>query len=221
MTSNNFVRSGFPASLSWRSAAITFAAASALVLAGCNSGGTPGGSDTSSVSASASATPSATPTPTPTAIYKPADASGRAQNVPVPVLPEVAKTETKEGLEAFAAYWFQLLSYAYETGNLKPLEDVSGPNCTFCRGLSDNITAAWSENKWIVGGQIETPAVTAKVRPGEPSQATVQVLQKMVAIHNPDGSLYQEPTKGTNAGSQATATFGPTGWVLVDLGLIR
>ncbi|MFP5313120.1 MAG: DUF6318 family protein, partial [Actinomycetes bacterium] len=64
---------------------------------------------------------SATPTPTPSAVYKPADATGPAQNVPVPVLPEVAKTETKEGLEAFAKYWYELLSYGYESGDTKPL----------------------------------------------------------------------------------------------------
>ena len=93
--------------------------AGALVLAallftsactGVNAGqGTPSAATSQSPSASASATASATPTPS--ASYKPADASGRAQNVPVPVLPEAAKTETKEGLEAFARYWFELLSY--------------------------------------------------------------------------------------------------------------
>jgi hypothetical protein len=204
-----------------RTATLAVVAAAALALSGCNSGGTPNDGGSASPSASASVTPSATPTPTPAAAYKPADATGRAQNVPVPVLPEVAKTETKEGLEAFARYWFELLSYSYETGDTKQLEAVSDPNCAFCRGLSDNIASAWSESKWVVGGQIETPAVTAKVSTGIPAQATVQVLQKTIAIHNLDGNLYQEPTENTNTGSQATATFGPAGWVLTDLGLIR
>ncbi|WP_332760841.1 DUF6318 family protein, partial [Pseudarthrobacter sp.] len=70
-------------------------AASVLLLTSCNSGGDPGG--TTSASPSQTVSPSATPTPTATPAYVPASASGRAQNVPVPVLPEVAKTETKEG----------------------------------------------------------------------------------------------------------------------------
>ena len=74
----------------------------------CTGGGAaPGASpSTETQSPAPSSTPSATPTPA--ASYKPADATGRAQNVPVPVLPEAAKAETKEGLEAFARYWFQL-----------------------------------------------------------------------------------------------------------------
>lgn len=136
-----------------RVTAVGVVLAAALSLSGCNAGGDPnsGGKTSPTSTATGSATPSATAKPTPTAAYKPADATGPAQNVPVPVLPEVAKTETKEGLEAFARYWFELLSYSFETGDTKPLEAVSGPNCAFCRGLSDNVTAAWSGNKWVVG----------------------------------------------------------------------
>src|SRR5688572_474509 len=86
-----------------RTVTLAVVATTALLLSGCNSGGEPNSGGTTSASATESATPSHTPTPTPTPVYKPADATGPAQNVPVPVLPEVAKTETKEGLEAFAA----------------------------------------------------------------------------------------------------------------------
>lgn len=214
MTSHIFSRSG-----RLRLGGVALVSAVVVALSGCNSAGEPEPVATASSWAAESTSPS--PTPTATATYKPADATGRAQNVPVPALPEVAKTETKEGLEAFVAHWFQLLSYAYETGDSKPMEAISGPNCKFCGGLRDNISIAWSDDKWIVGGQIQTPVVTAKVLSGEPAQATVQVVQKSVAIHNPDGSLYQEPTKDTNAGSQATATYSASGWILTDLGLIR
>ena len=112
MTSHNLF-----ASRPLRMTAIAVVVAAALALSGCNSGGDPnsGGTISPASTATESVSPSASPTPTPTAAYKPADAAGPAQNVPVPVLPEVAKTETKEGLEAFARYWFELLSYGYET----------------------------------------------------------------------------------------------------------
>jgi len=205
-----------------RFGAAAFVVAGSLLLAGC-SGGAPADPGTSSPTAAESTSPSATPTPTPTpsAVYKPADASGPAQNVPVPVLPEVAKTETKEGAEAFTKYWFSVLSYSYETGDTETLSALSAGDCIFCMGLVDNIKTAWSDGKWVSGGQIETPAVTADVPTGEPTRVILQVIQKELVIHNPDGSPYQEPTAATNTGSQAMATYKGAGWTINKLSLIR
>lgn len=217
MASQNFFTS-----LAARSGAGAFVTAGALMLAGC-AGGAPADPGTTSPAPTGSASPSVavTPTPTPSAAYKPADASGPAQNVPVPVLPEVAKTETKEGAEAFTKHWFAVLSYAYETGDTASLSALSGADCVFCKGLVDNIQTAWSEGKWISGGRIETPAVTADAPTSGPARITLQVLQQELIIHNPDGSQYQEPTAATNSGSQAMATFGGGGWTITKLSLIR
>ncbi|MCY1675723.1 DUF6318 family protein [Pseudarthrobacter sp. SL88] len=215
MTSRN-VRTSFGP----RSGAAVLAVAGTLLMAGC-SGGAPADPGTGSPTPSQSASPSVPPTPTPSAVYKPADASGPAQNVPVPVLPEVAKTETKEGAEAFTKYWFSVLSYAYETGDTVELSGLSKPECNFCQGLVTDIEAAWAEDKWISGGQIEIPAATAKPASGASMQVVLQVLQKELTIHNQDGSPYQEKTAATNAGSVAMVDFAGTGWVVSDLGLIR
>ncbi|MEW9870057.1 DUF6318 family protein [Arthrobacter sp. HS15c] len=206
-----------------RVTAVGVVLAAALSLSGCNAGGDPnsGGKTSPASTATESATPSATAKPTPTAAYKPADATGPAQNVPVPVLPEVAKTETKEGLEAFVHHWYAVLSYAYETGDAQGLERLSGPDCVFCAGLKDVVKEAWKEGRWISGGQIQTPAITATLEPGTQPYAVIQVLQQTIEIRNPDGSLYQAPTAATNTGSRAGATYGATGWIVTDLGLIR
>jgi hypothetical protein len=224
MTSQNFLSSRAlvsPRIVQSGAAALAFGLA--LALSGCNPGDSPGPGGTSSPVAADTPTATSTPTPTPTpsAVYKPADASGPAQNVPVPVLPEVAKTETKEGAEAFAKHWFSVLSYAYETGDTKPLSALSGPECIFCKGLVDNIEVAWSDGKWISGGRIETPAVTADSVVGQPTRVTLQVIQKELIIHNPDGSPYQEATPATNSGSQAVTTFTGDGWTVTKLSLIR
>lgn len=205
-----------------RSAAAGAVVAAAILLAGC-AGGAPAdpGTASSTPTGSATTSPPSTPPPTPTAVYKPADASGPAQNVPVPVLPEVAKTETKEGAEAFAKYWFSILSYAYETGDTSALSKSSKPECAFCQGLVDDIEAAWAENKWISGGQIEIPVATAKPTAEGSTQVILQVLQKELIIHNQDGSPYQEKTAATNAGSVAIMKFADEGWVVNELGLIR
>ncbi len=101
-----------------RACAAALVTISLMSVAACSGGGTPppGTPPSDSQSPSTPSTPSATPTPT--ASYKPADATGKAQNVPVPELPEAAKAETKEGAEAFARYWYTLLNYAYETGDI-------------------------------------------------------------------------------------------------------
>jgi hypothetical protein len=137
------------------------------------------------------------------------------------VLPEAAKAETKEGLEAFAKYWYQALSYAYETGDTTLLKNVSGPECVFCSGLARGVESAWRDGKWVEGGIIETPTVTVGFSTGSASQATIQVLQQQIGIRKLDGSLYQAPTEATNTASQATASFGANGWVMSNLGLIR
>src|SRR6478735_9580951 len=139
-----------------RSGAAALVVGLALALSGCNSGGSPGPGGTSSQMAdeTPTATAAATPTSTPSAVYKPADATGPAQNVPVPVLPEVAKTETKEGLEAFTRYWFALLSYGYETGDATSFESIAPSPCEACQKVSKVIKDWHSEGRWLVGGKL-------------------------------------------------------------------
>lgn len=209
-----------------RLSAISCLTLSLLALSGCSNGDAPPGEPTSgapsSASPSASVTPSASPSPKPKPVYKPADAKGRAQNVPIPVKPALADKNSKEGLEAFSKYWFQTLSYAYETGDTALMEAASGPNCRFCNGLRNNIHSAWQGKNWIAGGKIQTPSVRAKFSPGGKSQqATIQVIQQELSIYKAVGVLSQASTKATNTGSQAIATFDSTGWVIADLGLIR
>ncbi|MDP9905936.1 DUF6318 family protein [Arthrobacter bambusae] len=193
----------------------------ALTLTACGNTTQPqSASPTDSASASASVT--GAPSPTSTAVYKPADAKGKAENVPVPVLPEAAKANTKEGVEAFARYWFQALSYAYETGDTTAIKRATGPSCVFCNGLQESIGQSWADGKWIVGGRIETPVVAGKPGTGpESRQATVQVIQQQIEIRKADGTLYQEATEASNSGSQLVATFSADGWMVTDLGLIR
>ncbi|MFE4833786.1 DUF6318 family protein [Arthrobacter sp. NPDC056691] len=207
---------------------ISVLAVSVLALSSCSGGGDPQAGPTASTvaspaqSASGSASPSATPTPKPTPVYKPADAKGRAQNVPVPVKPALADKNTKEGVEAFTKYWFQTLSYAYETGNTKLMEVGSGPDCRFCNGLRDNIKNAWQGKQWIVGGKIQTPSVSGLYKKERTSQqATVQVIQQEITIYKGDGTPFPDVTKQTNTGSQAVLQFDSSGWTVIDLGLIR
>lgn len=185
-------------------------ATAALLLSGCNSGGEPNNGGT--VSPSATATESPTPTPTP--VYKPADAAGRAQNVPIPVLPEQAKTETKEGLEAFARYWYSTLSYAYETGDTKPMEAISGPGCTSCANVKTEVTEWHAEGRWLAGGKLHVEGVHSDfVKSGAAEyQAVVQVYQETIDYYLADSTLKGTLPRKPAVGDLVVAVFNSEGW---------
>lgn len=172
-----------------------------------------------STSQSASPTPSATPTPTATASYKPADAKGRAQNVPVPVLPEAAKAKTKEGLEAFARYWFQLLSYGYETGDTSRLTAITSPACDSCEHAKKVISGWHSDGRWLVGGRVTTPSVSTSFRLARDGnyQVAMQISQQGISYYNSDGSLSSKDPKPDDSGNLMLAVFKNGSWFVNNI----
>ncbi len=176
-----------------RSCAAALLGLSLVMVAGCSGGGTTPGATASPPPPSASSSPSVSPTPSPapTAPYKPADASGKAQNVPVPVLPEAAKTETKEGLEAFARYWYTLLNYAYQTGDFGPMDEVTSASCRMCAKVRPGILEWNADKRWIAGGLVNPKgAYTQFVKTIEGNyQVTTQLEQSSGFLHRADGSI--------------------------------
>ncbi|MFF1831909.1 DUF6318 family protein [Paenarthrobacter sp. NPDC058040] len=198
---------------------------SALVLlTGCQGGSTPPETSTTTAPPASSAAASRTPTPAPTSsgAYKPADANGKAQNVPVPMMPALAKENSKEGLEAFIRYWFQLLSYAYETGDGHAAKDLSAVECVLCSDLLSAVATNYTDNRWLVGGQYETPVIEVLWQPhGNQQSAKVQVLQQEIVYMNSDGSQGRAPTSATNDGAAFFANFSNGIWTVTNLGVIR
>lgn len=138
--------------------------AAVLVLGGCSGSGdepnaeaaengssSPAAAESSTPSESV--TPSATPTPT-AAAYKPATAEGPAENVPLPVMPEIAKEQSKEGLIAFGQHWFDLVNYGYETGDAAPVREISAPDCERCEIFYMDLEEGYVNDDWIHGGKI-------------------------------------------------------------------
>ncbi|MDQ0802327.1 DUF6318 family protein [Arthrobacter sp. SLBN-112] len=198
--------------------------AGSLLLAGC-AGSSPADPGTTSPAASESATSSAsaTPSPTPSAVYKPADATGPAQNVPVPVFPEVAKTETKEGLEAFTRYWFDQLNYAYQTGDVVGLQAVTSPDCDYCSKLTASLTANYQGDRWLAGGTITTPASTTTFDRASDGnfQVILQVLQTPISYYETGGKEFRSASNGSNTGNVLLANFMDGAWRVNDLHPLR
>lgn len=207
-----------------RLSAISVLAASVLILSGCSNGDGPnnGSSDGTTPTASATATPSATPTPTPKPVYKPADAKGKAQNVPVPVKPALADKNSKEGLEAFTKYWFSLLNYGFETGDLTAWSKLSAPSCSFCNVLKNSVAVGYKNGRWQVGGRLSTPSVESKFKPGAPTQQViVQVIQEDTQYYKADRSVGRAPADGSNTASVVIAAYSGGKWVVSDMHLIQ
>lgn len=177
-------------SSSTRTRAAALVAVMLMSVTACTGGGA---APSAPPSATQSPTPSPTPsaTPSPAASYKPADASGRAQNVPMPVLPEAAKAETKEGAIAFAKHWYVLLNYAYQTGDLKPLDEVTATSCRLCSKVRPGILEWNSEGRWIAGGLVLAKgAFTEFVKTSEGSyQVTTQLEQSAGTLYRADSSV--------------------------------
>ncbi|APX01287.1 DUF6318 family protein [Arthrobacter sp. QXT-31] len=209
---------------------ISAVAVSVLVLTSCSGGGEPQAGPTASAvaspalstSGSASATPSATPTPKPTPVYKPADAKGRAQNVPVPVKPPLADKNTKEGLEAFTKYWYALLNYGFETGDLSSWAELTSGSCEFCNLLKKSIAIGYKEGRWQVGGRLSAPSIEANFKTGAGSQQVlVQVIQEETQFYKADKSVGRSPAAGSNTASVVIATYSGNRWTVADLHPVR
>jgi hypothetical protein len=196
---------------------------SVIALSGCSGGGDPQAGPTATAIASpaqpASATPTATPTPKPTPVYKPADAKGRAQNVPVPVKPALADKNTKEGLEAFTKYWYQLMGYAYETGNLKPVDEVTAPTCASCVRVRPTIQSWNSEGRWIEGGRFEIFTATTKFRSDANGnlQVFVQYHRTPVNYRQANGTIKQGFQRTDLLADIFLAKYQDNGWFVANV----
>ncbi|MEJ1116443.1 DUF6318 family protein [Paenarthrobacter sp. CCNWLY172] len=201
----------------------------ALLLTGCQGGTTrsapPPEPDSTTASPTTSASvpaASATPESPPTsAVYKPADAKGKAENVPVPVMPELAKENSKAGLEAFIGYYYEVGNYVNETGNVAELSALSDPACLICTHLNEASIDSYKNGRWMVGGKMRTPTVEVDWDPQEASHvARVQVIQDAIAYYNEDGTEGRPSDVATNDVFVVVASF-QTGWKVVDTGVIR
>ena len=211
--------------------------AAVLVLGGCSgSDGDPGAeaaeggtssaapSGSAGAGASASASPTSTSTPTPTAAYKPASAEGPAENVPLPVMPELAKQESKEGLIAFAEYWYALANYGYETGDPEPIRAVSAETCFSCISYYRVLGNGYADDDWMLGAQLHVQDVSSNfvITDEGAYQATTLILQDEVHYYGPEGYLGSNTGNSTPGVQLMEAVFTPTaGWYVVTFETIE
>lgn len=169
-----------------------------LILTGCTTDTdatrAPETTGSTATSTSAETTPQSTAAPETTAAYQAATANGPAQNVPVPTLPVNAKEFSKDGLLAFAEYWYSTLGYAYETGDPGPMMAISDPVCPTCIKVSDSVAHWYGLGGWFVGGQMTVHQSTSTFHetPDGNYQAILMIQQAKVTAYNADRTLDAE-----------------------------
>lgn len=201
---------------------LAVAVAGALVLSGCSGSGDRGAdaAETPSVSSSPSSPEASSPSPSPSAVYKPASAEGPAENVPLPVMPEEAKVESKEGLIAFARHWYDLVNYGFETGHTEPVRDISGPDCKICSHFYSGVEDAYSDGGWLEGGSLEVMSITSEFvkTPADRRQVITSIRQHETNYRDSTGEIYYVGDAGEQAFPQILeASYVGEGW-RIDLG---
>ena len=197
-------------------ATLALSMTAALVLTGCSSSPNTAAT-TSAFSAPATSEPATTTAPTPStaAVYKPATDKGPAENVPVPVLPEKAKEFSKEGLIAFAEYWYSTLGYVFETGDSGPMMAISVPECKTCAFINEPVGEHYDSGGWIVGGQMTILQSTSPfVETSEGAyQAMLLVRQAQVTYYKSDGTVKTELPQAIAKTNLVEAVYRSDGWV--------
>jgi hypothetical protein len=72
--------------------------------------------------------------------------------VPAPVLPAAATARGATGARATAQYWFEALSYAQQSGESKPVLEVSTRDCHGCTQQLQAIRDAYASGGSVSGG---------------------------------------------------------------------
>lgn len=199
-------------------AALALLFAVAAVLNGCSQISFDPASETAGAQpSSSSATEPAEqgPTPTPTPSYSQASGAGPAANVELPVFPEVARQDTKEGLMAFAEYWFELVDYTYQTGDPEPLKAVTTPECGVCGGMFGRIPETYANGGWVEGGLVDMEKLESAfvLTPENRRQATMSVRQKVMVFRDSTGKSVDVVAGNLHANHMLIeATYTGDGW---------
>ncbi|MGQ1838467.1 DUF6318 family protein [Kocuria turfanensis] len=85
--------------------------------------------------------------------YVPASLDGPAQNVPKPVMPELAREESREGAQAFLDYWSDAMWYAYQTGDTSYARDIISVSCEVCVDELSEVDRVYRGGQWLIGGR--------------------------------------------------------------------
>ena len=206
-----------------RASALTFLLVLVLPLSSCGNANEDNGGGSALAAASGQAIPSPTvgASPSRTPEHKAGDANGPARNVPRPIKAEMTDEYTEEGLKEYVKYWFSLLSYAYETGDLTAWSEQTSHSCIFCTALRKSIAVSYEKQGWLSGGHLSTGSVEPRFKAGDSSQqVVVQVIQEKITRYRADRTVRDRGPE-TNTAAVVVATYSHGRWSISDMHPLR
>ncbi|MBT2521036.1 hypothetical protein J7E80_08580 [Arthrobacter sp. ISL-28] len=125
-------------------------------------------------------------------------------------------------MEEYTKYWFSLLSYGFETGDVAASSKQTSPSCVFCSALKKSIAAGYQKGGWLAGGHLSTPSVQSNFKIGASrQQVVVQVIQEETTYYRADKSVGRSPAPGSNTAAVVLATYAHGKWSISDMHPLR
>ena len=127
--------------------------------------------------------------------------------------------QTKEGLENFTRYFFDLLSYGFETGDVDGWLKLTNPECKFCANLASGIRAGYADGKWLGGARVFAENVDAMTKDGAlTGNVTLVVRQEQIRFFNAEGAEIREPKEQLEQAAVIFLSYKDGAWFVEDMG---
>ena len=136
-----------------------------------------------------------------------------------PSLPPEATTPDAAGAAAFVRHWFDLVSYAYATGNTEPIRNASTAECESCNNILETIEDQYTDGGRIEGGELSVLAAEAPTPvPGQVALVTTRVSQAALQGLSADGEVEMEQAADPGVTSGFFLQPTDTGWLAAGIG---
>ncbi len=182
----------------------------ALLLAGCRGSEAGNSPPASGEAAGPSVSSTSGPAPSP----------GPAADLQPPEKPLEADARTQEGLDAFTRYWFELLSYGYESNDWTPLQAVTDRGCDTCTNVIGEVRKHYESGGWITGGRITVNSISTTGEPGAqgPVSSNVELEQAELKYLDQSGREAAVSDALPPTRSVTIAVHKNNRWVMLDFG---
>lgn len=137
--------------------------------------------------------------------------------VAAPEMPAASAVETDQGAMEFVRHFFALSNYAYQSGDVAPLREVSEASCSGCLELIDAVTQSTADGSTFSGERYKLISVNSP----DPQNGKAIVA---VAFERP--AITRNYPDGTTATTEATPAervrlrlgWGANGWTVEAIG---
>ncbi|UER54227.1 hypothetical protein HJG43_06365 [Kineosporiaceae bacterium SCSIO 59966] len=144
-----------------------------------------------------------------------------SETVPAPPeMPAEAKEMTEAGADAFARHWFDVVEYAYATGNAEPLRALADPECEICNASIAEIESKTREGLHFEGVAIEVLTSAPAPKDSRGVIVTMSVQEVSSQVVTADGEVVEDVPGIEAAPINVYVAESDGGWRIFGIGKI-